>query len=539
MRNIRVADRSEWVRDPRLDDVPPRRSRRQAFVDLIATIPTIVLLPALVLVLGPAAAASPTLTVRPGEAVAGQMILVAGDGFPRGDQGELIFDSRTDATAPYRANGAGAFRVRLAIPSDAAPGDHSIVARSATAGPGEDRSAVAITVLEPAAAAPSSQPATAPAPEPSITTSGVAPTPTAAPTAAPPALVGPTATPALPVSTLTAPAATPVAPSQNLANIDVGVRAYYYLWWSANHWHDKLGPNYPYDAATLPLPAVTDPAGCGAVSAFVGNQLVDVAATLESQDDTAVIARDVRLAKAAGMAGFLLNWGGTGTSTQSASDSAYTRRFAAVLSASRSIGGFTNWLSYKTSSMPSVAAIKNDATFIFEAYGSNSAWARIAGKPVFALTGSRKYATTDLAALSIALRPMFFLIGDESSTTMTADRLALFDGMSYYWSSQNPYTNPGSFAQVKSIADRVHAAGKPWFAPVAPGYNSQLLRGGSCVPRNDGETLRRLWAGNRASDPNGWAVISWNEIAENTHVLPLTKWGTRYLDVLGDLIAAG
>ncbi len=23
-------------------------------------------------------------------------------------------------------------------------------------------------------------------------------------------------------------------------------RAYYYLWWSKAHWHDKLGPNFPY-----------------------------------------------------------------------------------------------------------------------------------------------------------------------------------------------------------------------------------------------------------------------------------------------------
>jgi hypothetical protein len=46
-----------------------------------------------------------------------------------------------------------------------------------------------------------------------------------------------------------------------------------------------------------------------------------------------------------------------------------------------------------------------------------------------------------------------------------------------------------------------------------------------------------LWSGNNASNPNGWTLISWNEIAENTHVQPLTKWGNRYLEVLADLIA--
>ena len=37
------------------------------------------------------------------------------------------------------------------------------------------------------------------------------------------------------------------------------VFAYYYLWWSTNHWHDKLGSSYPYTASPLPLPATQRP----------------------------------------------------------------------------------------------------------------------------------------------------------------------------------------------------------------------------------------------------------------------------------------
>jgi len=47
------------------------------------------------------------------------------------------------------------------------------------------------------------------------------------------------------------------------------VYAYYYLWWSAQHWKDKLGPNYPYTASPLPLPATTDADGCNAVSNYL------------------------------------------------------------------------------------------------------------------------------------------------------------------------------------------------------------------------------------------------------------------------------
>jgi hypothetical protein len=88
------------------------------------------------------------------------------------------------------------------------------------------------------------------------------------------------------------------------------------------------------------------------------------------------------------------------------------------------------------------------------------------------------------------------------------------------------------------MGNKVHFAGKRWYAPLSPGYNSQLLNGdGNCVPRKNGATLRRIWNGNLASKPDGWGMISWNEIAENTHIRPMRKWGRTYLDVLAGLIS--
>jgi hypothetical protein len=89
------------------------------------------------------------------------------------------------------------------------------------------------------------------------------------------------------------------------------------------------------------------------------------------------------------------------------------------------------------------------------------------------------------------------------------------------------------------MGDKVHAAGKRWYAPLNPGYNSQLLDGGTCIPRRNGETLRTLWNGNSNSNPDGWGFISWNEIAENTHIKPMQKWGNTYLNVLSSLIGSG
>ena len=115
-------------------------------------------------------------------------------------------------------------------------------------------------------------------------------------------------------------------------------------------------------------------------------------------------------------------------------------------------------------------------------------------------------------------------MGDESPTSISADRLRTFDGLTYYWSSQNPYANPDSFAQVRHLGAKVHAAHKPWFAPFAPGFQLQL-EGGTCVPRRHGDTLQRLYNGNRKSNPEAMCLISWNEITEGTYIEPLRRYG--------------
>ena len=89
------------------------------------------------------------------------------------------------------------------------------------------------------------------------------------------------------------------------------------------------------------------------------------------------------------------------------------------------------------------------------------------------------------------------------------------------------------------MSSEIHAAGDKWLAPFTPGYNSVLLNGGGCVERErDGKTtLRELFNGNKASSPDAWTLISWNEIAEGTYVLPLKRWGSKWLEKLEALLA--
>ena len=127
-----------------------------------------------------------------------------------------------------------------------------------------------------------------------------------------------------------------------------------------------------------------------------------------------------------------------------------------------------------------------------------------------------------------------------------AGRAAALDGVSYYWSSQDPYRNPASFATLTRFAKDVRATRNPdgtaktWLSPFTPGYNAALLyKTPTCVPRDDGKTMQVLFAGNRASGPDGWTFISWNEISEGSYVVPLQRYGTKYVDDLATLLRQG
>lgn len=330
------------------------------------------------------------------------------------------------------------------------------------------------------------------------------------------------------------------------------IYAFYYLWWSSNHWTTKLGPNFPYGSNPWPLPAILDPEGCSPINLYPGNMLTDSPAQRYGQDDPQVIERHVRLAASAGLAGFIVNWIGEGTTNQTPDTNSNNRRLQEVINAVHKVNAegipFKLWLSLKASaSIRTEVSLINDLAYLARQYGSDSAWDHHYSPRIMTIwQGSRKYNVTTIQNVSTVHRGTFFFLGDEKDSWGDG-RAAFLDGNTYYWSTQNPYTNPSSFGQIQDLARQVRAAPvnpdgsrKLWFAPLAPGYNSVLNGGSTCVKRDDGTnrgaTLRTLFKGNQASSPDGWTFISWNEIAEGTHVEPLQRWGTFYLDRLAEVI---
>ena len=355
------------------------------------------------------------------------------------------------------------------------------------------------------------------------------------------------------VSVTVAPSPAGAAPQSSNATSAAGtprVFAYYYLWWSASHWQSSLGSSYPSSATPLPLPATLDANGCNPKSSYPGNSLTDVPQKLNSQDDTGFIEADVRQAAAAGLTGFMVNWAGTGSATQTVTSNPYSRRLQLMADAVRKVNlegtPFKLWLSYKASAtVLSQSQIINDLGYFYSKYGADTAFDRSQStKPTVIWQGSRKYALSVLQGVNDQYRSKFRILGDE--TVWSTTRGQYLDGDAYYWSSQNPYSNPQSFGQLATLATNVRTSGinpdgtaKVWVAPFAPGYDKQLAGGSSCVPRKGGQTLKTLFDGNAATHPDDFGVISWNEITEGSYIDPMTRYGSTDLNMLSSVIKNG
>ena len=359
-----------------------------------------------------------------------------------------------------------------------------------------------------------------------------------------------TAAAVISITPISASATAPVPAAAAANGAAKPVFAYYYLWWSKDHWIAMLGPHYPANASTLPLPAVLGSNGCSARSVYRGNELTDVPSRLSSQDDPGVIEADVRQAAAAKLTGFAVNWLGNGSASQGANSTVYNRRLAAMVKAVHKVNAegipFKLWLSYRASATRlSTSWILGDLNYFTRTYGADSAFDHSTShKPTVIWQGSRKYSVSVLQAVNQSIRPRVRLLGDEYN--WTRGRASFLDGDAYYWSSQDPWANQQSFGQLASLAASVRASGrnpdgtaKMWVAPVSPGYNKELSGGHNCVPRRNGATLRALFSGNNRTHPDAWGLISWNEVAEGTYVDPMRRYGLSSLVSVKGAITSG
>lgn len=324
------------------------------------------------------------------------------------------------------------------------------------------------------------------------------------------------------------------------------VYLHYYLWWTAQHWHDKLGTSYPYGTSPPVVPGTLGWNDCHATVGFPGASIVDVPSEgLSDQSDPVTFDRHIAAAAGAGVRGFVVSWQGTGASAQAPSSSGYDARldllvhrvdaYNATHTTPFSLAlGLSAYGSYARPS----STLVNDLTYFVDRYGNDRAFVNdFSPHPLVMLLDSRKYNGTQVHDVATRIGSRVLLVSDDTNSTWPGEQ-QYFSGASWYWSSQNPYTNPQSGAQLRSLAAQVHAAHKLWFAPFAPGFDAQLNGGKACTPRNGSQTLASIWNLNRGSRPDAWFGISWNEFVENTYLEPSRARGTAALDTLSQLIAS-
>ena len=124
MRNIAVADRKDWVFEHPAPPPPPRSTKVR---DTLATIPILLLVPALIFPMFMTFAATPTLRIRPDSPTPGAAVTIVGENFDRRMQGRLLAAEDKTELATFTANGRGRFSVKVKLPASFDVGTHEIV----------------------------------------------------------------------------------------------------------------------------------------------------------------------------------------------------------------------------------------------------------------------------------------------------------------------------------------------------------------------------------------------------------------------------
>ena len=291
----------------------------------------------------------------------------------------------------------------------------------------------------------------------------------------------------------------PSASAEPTRNRPVPVLAYYYIWFNASSWN-RAKIDYP----------------------ILGRY---------SSDEIAVMRRHVAWAKRAGITGFIVSW---------KSSPVLDRRLEQLIrvadDADFSLAIVYQGLDFRREPL-ATRRVADDLDLFLRRYGRDRAF-DIFGKPLIVLSGTWRYSTRQIAALTTPRRGRALILASEKNQEGYRRLAHLVDGDAYYWSSVNPQTFTGYGRRLNAMGRSIHRAGGLWIAPAAPGFDARLVGGTRSVPRRGGATLRREFNAAMSSSPDALGIISWNEFSENSHVEPSEHDRGRSLTVLAGLLGA-
>ncbi len=278
------------------------------------------------------------------------------------------------------------------------------------------------------------------------------------------------------------------------------VLAYYYIWFDTSSWR-RAKTDYP------------------AVGRY-------------SSDDADVMREQVRLAKRAGINGFIVSWKHTPT---------LDRRLEQLIGIAEEerfkLAIIYQGLDFQRRPQPA-DTVARDLAYFAVTFAARAPF-KIFAKPLVIWSGTWEFSPVDIARATAPVRGPLSILASEKSVAGYARIAASVDGDAYYWSSVNPATYKGYIEKLTDLGRAVHADQGLWIAPAAAGFDARKVGGSTIVSRAGGATLRTQIDAALASSPDALGLISWNEYSENSHVEPSVAYGYQALNVVAERFGGG
>ncbi|MEZ0345291.1 MAG: endo-1,3-alpha-glucanase family glycosylhydrolase [Infirmifilum sp.] len=246
--------------------------------------------------------------------------------------------------------------------------------------------------------------------------------------------------------------------------------------------------------------------------------------------DLRVVRSHIRMAKAAGVDGFLVSFWGPGTFMDQA--------FSWILDVAAE-EGFNVTIYYESVRELTADQIASELSYVLKKYSSHPAFLRVEGKPVIFVYAVGAYGRTPEFWKSV-LRKVENSTGERAiyiADSFDTAYLTVFDGLYTYnpiWikDHRSAYTEEARLVRSFLSLSEGEALQKLWAATVSPGYDDRKIRQpGGYVPRDGGAYYRKTWEAALASDPDMILICTWNEWHEGTEVEPSREYGFEYLRI--------
>lgn len=281
------------------------------------------------------------------------------------------------------------------------------------------------------------------------------------------------------------------------------VWAFYYPWYNTSIWSS---------------PYVSDKALIGAYES----------------SDANVIDKHIRMAKSAGIDGFIVSW---------CTDWCPNQNLDTILNvASRENFKITiyleslakeGWLGRPRAK----ASLESMLLCFFQRYGKDSRYYQIDGRPVvfvWAVDSQSVETWQDIIGNVSSSGYRGFYIGE----TTNINYLQVFNGIHLY----GTLPSEDLLASTRALSLSVRSYGllhaeqpteKLWAATLTPGYDERKIpqRQGFSFPRDNGTTYQKTFDAALKSDPDWILITSFNEWYENTHIEPSETYGWKYIDL--------